>query len=166
MINTSNVKGQMSNVILGIRTDTANASIILAFSSSLSSSTGSDSAPDRGSSSQDSASINIIDRTDWLAGRQLAATVLAKIDELFQRNQKTWQDLSGIVVYEGPGSFTGLRIGLTVANTAAFTLDLPIIGATGDDWLEHGVKQIAVNHFTRIVIPHYGAEPNITKPKV
>ena len=40
--------------------------------------------------------------------------------------QKTVHDLSDIVVVNGPGSFTGERIGVTIAKTLAYTLNIPI----------------------------------------
>jgi tRNA threonylcarbamoyl adenosine modification protein YeaZ len=39
-------------------------------------------------------------------------------------------DLTGVIVGTGPGSFTGLRIGLATAKTIAYTLDVPIVGAS------------------------------------
>ena len=40
--------------------------------------------------------------------------------------QLTPQSLSEIVVANGPGSYTGLRIGITTAKTMAYTLDIPL----------------------------------------
>lgn len=158
-------------LILGIRTDAVDSSVILAQHSTSSSglTRGSDldspiKPAGRPGRSENDKGIEI-DRIDWPAGRQLSATLLAKIEELLGRNHKTWDDLSGIVTYEGPGSFTGLRIGITVANTAAFILNIPIVGATSDNWLEQGIKQLTSDHFVDIVMPEYGAEANITKPK-
>jgi tRNA threonylcarbamoyladenosine biosynthesis protein TsaB len=49
------------------------------------------------------------------------------IDDLFRSNDFQKNDLDCIAVSMGPGSFTGLRIGLTVAKGMAFSLGLPIV---------------------------------------
>ena len=48
-------------------------------------------------------------------------------------------DLQGIAVSIGPGSFTGLRIGLAVAKSLAYTLEIPIVAVNTLDVLAHGV---------------------------
>lgn len=39
-----------------------------------------------------------------------------------------WKDLDGIEVEKGPGSFTGLRVGVSVANALGFALGIPVNG--------------------------------------
>jgi len=53
---------------------------------------------------------------------------LILIEEILKKNKKTLQDLTEIEVNEGPGSFTGLRIGIAVANTLSFVLDISVNG--------------------------------------
>ena len=65
----------------------------------------------------------------------------------------------------GPGSFTGLRIGLTVLNTIASSQAIPIVGATGDDWQDVAVAGIDSGQNDEIVMPFYGSEANITAPR-
>lgn len=108
---------------------------------------------------------SLIDSVSWEAHRQLAATILRQISELLEKNEVSFSDLSGVVVFEGPGSFTGLRIGATVANTLAYSLDVPVVGAGGDEWQTDGVTRLADGENQHIVKPVYGGEPNITKPK-
>lgn len=101
----------------------------------------------------------------WQADRQLARDLLGVIETQLAKNAASFATLSGIVVFEGPGSFTGLRIGLTVANTLAYAQNIPIVGAQGDDWIALGLAALQKGKNARIVLPHYGGEPNITQPK-
>lgn len=48
------------------------------------------------------------------------------IEELFKENNLDVHDLSQILVVNGPGSFTGVRIAVTIAKTLAYTLGIPI----------------------------------------
>lgn len=107
----------------------------------------------------------ILDTYKWLAHRQLSDTLLSKMNELLKKNQLSLTDIDGIVVYAGPGSFTGLRIGVTVANTLAYSLNVPIVGSSGDSWIESGFKKIKSQTTPQIVIPKYGSEAYITPPR-
>lgn len=105
------------------------------------------------------------DSTTWYAHRELSNTLLQKIDELLATNNQTKSDLSGIIVYQGPGSFTGLRIGITVANTMAYALSIPVVGTTGDQWKEEGTRLLEKTVHFEAVVPLYGQDPRITTPK-
>ena len=100
----------------------------------------------------------------WEAHRQLAETIHDKIETLLKDNHKDWSDLQGIVCFEGPGSFTGLRIGLSVANTLSYGLSIPIVGSQGDDWVQLGIKRLERGEHDPLALPHYGAPVHITKP--
>jgi len=52
--------------------------------------------------------------------------LLFLIDKVLRENKKNIKDISGIEVNLGPGSFTGLRVGLSVANALSWALDIPI----------------------------------------
>jgi tRNA threonylcarbamoyl adenosine modification protein YeaZ len=62
--------------------------------------------------------------------RSRAVTVLAEADELLQRVSLRPRDLGLLVVGVGPGSFTGVRIGLAAARGLALALDLPVAGVS------------------------------------
>ena len=102
---------------------------------------------------------------EWHADRQLAETIHLKIKEVLDGHETDFNKLEGIVVYMGPGSFTGLRIGIAVANACAYGLTIPIIGSKGDNWIAEGIKQLLDEKNDSVVIPEYGAPPNITKPR-
>ena len=103
----------------------------------------------------------IIDEIKWTAHRQLAETIHHKINELLERQVIRMESLAGILVYEGPGSFTGLRIGISVANALAYGLSVPNSGATGENWLSTKVDQKPFEP----IVPQYGSEPHITAQK-
>ena len=98
---------------------------------------------------------------EWQAGRTLARGLLKFLEE----KTGDLRDISGIGVMKGPGSFTGLRIGLTVANTLADSLNIPIVGAMGEDWRETALSKLRAGESEKIVMPEYGAAAHITAPR-
>lgn len=104
-------------------------------------------------------------RYEWEAHRTLATTLVAKIQTFLAQHGTTADKLSGIIVFSGSGSFTGLRIGATVANALAYSHNIPVVAGEGDNWLDAGVQKLAQAKPGEYVIPTYDREPNITKPK-
>lgn len=102
---------------------------------------------------------------EWQADRQLAKGLLKYLQDQLAKNGKTFQDIKGIGVMKGQGSFTGLRIGLTVLNTMADAEHIPIVGTTGEDWQEQALAQLRLGVNEKIVLPLYGGEAHITKPR-
>jgi tRNA threonylcarbamoyladenosine biosynthesis protein TsaB len=64
--------------------------------------------------------------------------VLEGVDELLRKADLEPGSLDAIVVGTGPGSFTGLRMGLAAARALAFALDLPVAGVSTLDALGAG----------------------------
>jgi len=56
-----------------------------------------------------------------------AEIVTVFIDELMKENQFSFKDLDAIAVSKGPGSYTGLRIGVSTAKGMCYALDIPLI---------------------------------------
>lgn len=102
---------------------------------------------------------------EWDAGRKLAKELLTYLQEALAAHNGALTDLKGIIAYQGPGSFTGLRIGLTVLNTLASAEHIPIVGVTGEDWQQQGLARLGRNENDELVMPEYGGEPNITTPR-
>ena len=67
-----------------------------------------------------------------------AGSVLADADDLLREAGSRPSDLAGLVVGTGPGSFTGLRVGLAVARGLAIALELPLAGVCTLDALAVG----------------------------
>lgn len=56
--------------------------------------------------------------------------VMPAIESLLKEIDVKPSDLTKIVVAEGPGSYTGVRIGVTIAKTLAWTLNIPLVGVS------------------------------------
>ncbi|MCX6791823.1 MAG: tRNA (adenosine(37)-N6)-threonylcarbamoyltransferase complex dimerization subunit type 1 TsaB [Candidatus Gottesmanbacteria bacterium] len=54
--------------------------------------------------------------------------VLPMIEEILAEHTLKITDIAAIMVATGPGSFTGLRVGATVANALGYLLDIPVNG--------------------------------------
>lgn len=100
----------------------------------------------------------------WTAHRELGSTINMRIEVFLQAAGVRWDDLNGIVFYEGPGSFTGLRIGASVVNALGYAYGVPVASAGGDDWHLVGIEQLLADQ-AKGAIPYYGADAFTTKPK-
>ncbi len=102
---------------------------------------------------------------EWEAGRTLARDMLAFLRDKLALHGASFDDITGIGVMRGPGSFTGLRIGMTVLNTIASTNHVPIVGELGDGWRDTCLERLARGDDDKVVMPEYGGEAHITQPR-
>ncbi len=74
-----------------------------------------------------SFSENIFDERNILMKHIHSEKLIPMINELFSSNRISGKDLDAVAISVGPGSFTGLRIGMTAAKGIAFASNLPLI---------------------------------------
>lgn len=58
---------------------------------------------------------------------ETSSKVMAILDEAFTKTNLNIRDIAKIFIVNGPGSFTGIRVGVTIAKTIGFCLNIPII---------------------------------------
>ena len=88
--------------------------------------------------------------------------LIPSIEKLLKRNKIKLEDLSCIGAVKGPGPYTSLKIGLTVANVLSWGLDIPVFGIKKDEFentkilAEKIYKQVKNNKkFKKIIEPVY-----------
>lgn len=114
--------------------------------------------------------LTLVDATDtyeyeWLADRQLAKGLLHFITTKLAEHSVDVKKLDGMGFMRGPGSFTGLRIGATVLNTIAAFEHVSIVGTTGENWQNEVLELLGSGKNHQIVMPEYGRDARITKPR-
>lgn len=81
-----------------------------------------------------------IDGKEHILQQQLdhrkAQVVLPLIEQLLKEHSLSLKDVTAIQVNEGPGSFTGLRVGVAIANTLGYLLNIPINGKKVGEFVE------------------------------
>lgn len=102
---------------------------------------------------------------EWQAHRELSDTLHSKIKEILNTSSILLDEIEGIVCFEGPGSFTGLRIGLSVANALAYSCSIPIVARGGEKWLETGSQDLMAGKNDKIALPKYDRPAATTPPR-
>ncbi len=69
-----------------------------------------------------------------LVRERVGENLVAEVGALLKEVGAPLAALTGIAVLTGPGSFTGLRVGITVANVLAHELGIPVLGLRLDEW--------------------------------
>lgn len=71
-------------------------------------------------------------RIERLSKKEKSQAILQLIKELLEESGKSIQDIKEVEVETGPGSFTGLKVGVSVANTLGWALGVSINGKVID----------------------------------
>lgn len=69
-----------------------------------------------------------------------AEALFSGMQRLLKPRRLTPRDLTGVVVTVGPGSFTGIRIGLAAARALGQALSIPVVGVSSLETLAHGTQ--------------------------
>ncbi|RKY01883.1 tRNA (adenosine(37)-N6)-threonylcarbamoyltransferase complex dimerization subunit type 1 TsaB, partial [Candidatus Poribacteria bacterium] len=91
-------------------------------------------------------SIGLIDGDKVVAEHVLdvmethSSRLMPAIDQMLKKAGLSIWDVDLIAVSKGPGSFTGLRVGVATAKGLAYALRKPIVGVPSLDVLAFGVK--------------------------
>jgi tRNA threonylcarbamoyladenosine biosynthesis protein TsaB len=107
----------------------------------------------------------LLSEVTWEAHRELSNTIYQKIWSLLESQKLSLEQVDGFVCFKGPGSFTGLRIGLSAVNALVYAKNIKIVSTNGQSWAKDGVKRLIAGIDDKLVLPEYGAEANITTPK-
>lgn len=76
---------------------------------------------------------NILDEKNWESKNDEAEKLMPAIKKLLKK--RNFSDIGKVIVVKGPGSFTGLRVGVTVANTIAYLNKCDLFGIDTCEYL-------------------------------
>ena len=98
--------------------------------------------------------------------RSRAVTILEDLDALLRRGGVREDQVEGLVVGTGPGSFTGLRMGLATARALSFALEVPVAGVSTLAALAAGAPGIVpvIDARRREVFVLLDGEPRVLAP--
>lgn len=82
-----------------------------------------------------------------IPGRKHSEKLIPSIEELLLRNDISYEKLRAIAVGVGPGSFTGIRVGISCAITYSQILDIPLYGLSSMDLAGKSIQYPAISAF-------------------
>ncbi|MDD5626924.1 MAG: tRNA (adenosine(37)-N6)-threonylcarbamoyltransferase complex dimerization subunit type 1 TsaB [Patescibacteria group bacterium] len=109
-----------------------------------------------------SYTLGILDRTDSDIYQNHSEKLLPAVEKLLSQNKLILKDLKGIGVVRGPGSFTGVRVGVACTNALGFALNIPVKGIRyqeGKDLVKQIFQRFPGGGFDKPVVPFYQYKP-------
>ena len=85
---------------------------------------------------------------------QMSNVIMAKVEECFNNANLCPNDIDKILVAVGPGSYTGIRIGVTIAKTMAWTLNKKIVPISSLELMMSGYND------DKLLVPYIDARRN------
>jgi tRNA threonylcarbamoyl adenosine modification protein YeaZ len=82
--------------------------------------------------------FNILAELTWSCGQNHSVELMPRLTQLLENGRIKFEDIKGIIVATGPGSFNGLRVGVSTAKGMAFSLDVPIVGISTLEMTAYG----------------------------
>ena len=79
----------------------------------------------------------VVDKICYEAWQRQSEMMVSEIDNILRRNKIDKSELDGVVVGAGPGSYTGVRIGVTIAKTIAYALKIKLYAKSSLSLLKH-----------------------------
>ena len=70
-----------------------------------------------------------------------SATLIPRIEDLFKKSDRSLAQLESIIVTTGPGSFTGIRLGIAAAQGLSYALNIPFYAVNSFNWVAHSYKK-------------------------
>lgn len=87
---------------------------------------------------ENGALIDSATEKDSKSSSSLLTTLIA---DIFVKTNKNYGDLDAVAISKGPGSYTGLRIGVSTAKGFCYALDLPLISVNTLDIVAEGLLE-------------------------
>lgn len=85
-------------------------------------------------------SEKVIDSTSYEAWQRQSECMIPELDSLLKKHGFTKDDIKDVVVSVGPGSYTGVRIAITIAKVLSFALNCPVYPISALRVLKHSNK--------------------------
>ena len=82
----------------------------------------------------------VLDYTSYEAWQCQSEYMIQEIDKLLNKHNITRNDITGVIVNVGPGSYTGIRISLTIAKVVCLALNIPMYTLSSLRAIQKGVE--------------------------
>ena len=89
------------------------------------------------------------------------------LEIFFKKHKISTKDIKGVIVINGPGSFTSSRAGITLANSFNFLFNIPVLGVKDEidglhKIINNNIKKLSSSKNNITASVYYNREPNIT----